>query len=304
VSSDEDRDLVPLKADFDRVWRGYRRSQVQFYMQQTENEVRMLVEDRDSALSQVADLTAELEQARSEVDELRNQLDDMCRKPIDEAGLPDRLCRMIRLAHDEADEIVSCARATAEHEWARAEEAAAELRARYQRLVDEADKWRRQAEQQRNEALEQTRQDIERMARQAEEDRRAQDYAAEQRRVQIEDDFEIAMAARRDEARREMAERDRVSREEAARRIRRADEHVEAMRRLRQDMAQRLVAAQRVLQEAEPFLAASTAGTENDETDSYVAAVHNGHDPATAEVSVPSQRDASARSEAQPTPSS
>jgi hypothetical protein len=304
VSPNEDRDLVPLKADFDLVWRGYRRSQVQFYMQQTENEVRMLAEDRNSALSQVADLTAELERARSEADELRAQLDDACRKPVDEAGLPDRLRRMVRLAQDEADEIVSCARANAEHEWARAEEAAAELHARYQRLVEEADKWRRQAEQQRNETLEQTRQEIERMTLQAEERRRAQDYAAEQRRMQIEDDFEISMAARREEAKRVLAERDRASREEAARRIRRADEHAEAVRRLRQEAAQRLVAAQQVLKEAEPFLAASVAGTENDETDAYVATVHNGHDAALADVSVPTQRDAPAHGEARTTAAS
>lgn len=299
MSPNEDRDLVPLKADFDLVWRGYRRSQVQFYIRQTENEVRMLVEDRDSALSQVTDLAAELEQARSEIDELRARLDEVYRKPVDEAGLSDRLCRMIRLAQDEADEVVSCARATAEHEWARAEEAAAELRARYQRLVDEADKWRRQAEQQRNEALEQTRQEIERMARQAEEHRRTQDRAAEQRRVQIEDDFEISMAARREEAMRELAERDRASREEAARRIRRADEHAEAMRRLRQEAAQRLMAAQDVLQEAEPFLLASAAGTENDESDTYVDSVHNGHEAA-ADVNLPAQRDAPASRQAQP----
>lgn len=291
----EDRELVPLKAGFDLVWRGYRRSQVQYYIQQTENEVRTLVEDRDAALSQVADLASQLEQARSEAEELRAKLDDACRQPVDVAGLPDRLRRMVRLSQEEAEEIVSCARATAEHEWARAEEAAAELRARYQRLVDEADKWRRQAEQQRNEALEQTRLEIERMARQAEERRRALDHAAEQRRVQIEDDFEISMAARREQAMRVLAERDQASREEAARRIKRADEHAEAIRVLRQEAAYRLLKAQEVFRDAGKFLEASAVGTENDETDAYVASIlHNGHD-AQVDVSVPAQRDAALR---------
>lgn len=72
----EDRELVPLKADFDVTWRGYRRSQVQFYMQQSETEIRMLTEDRDSALSQVEDLSAELNQARGEIESMRQQLDD------------------------------------------------------------------------------------------------------------------------------------------------------------------------------------------------------------------------------------
>lgn len=300
VRPNEDRELVPLKAGFDLVWRGYRRSQVQFYLQQTENEVRTLVEDRDSALSQVGDLASQLEQARSEADELRTKLDEACRQPVDDAGLSDRMRRMVRLAQDEAEEIVSCARATAEHEWSRAEEAAAELRARYQRLVDEADKWRRQAEQQRNEALEKTRLEIERMARQAEEHRRTLDHAAEQRRVQIEDDFEISMAARREQAMRVLAERDQTSRAEAERRIKRADDHADAIRLLRQEAAHRLLKAQEVLQDAGTFLEASVVGTENDETDDYVASiVHNGSD-AHVDVSVPAQRDAAVR-HAQPT---
>ena len=146
MGHNEDRELVPLKSDFDVVWRGYRRSQVQFFIQQTETEVRILTEDRDSALSQVADLSNQLEETRAEIEGLRQQLDDLSRTPIDESALSDRLRRMVRLANDEAEEIVSSARATAEHEWTRAEEAAAELRGRYQSLVADADEWRRQAE--------------------------------------------------------------------------------------------------------------------------------------------------------------
>ena len=96
----EDRELVPLKSDFDTVWYGYRRSQVRFYIQQTDAEVRMLTEDRDAALSQVDDLSQQLEQARSEIEALRAQFDEVCKQPVDEAGLSDRLRRMVRLAHD------------------------------------------------------------------------------------------------------------------------------------------------------------------------------------------------------------
>jgi hypothetical protein len=290
-----------LKADFDRVWRGYRCSQVQFYMQQTENEVRMLTEDRDAALSQVSDISNELELARSEAEDLRAKLDQMCRQPIDETGLPDRLQRMVRLARDEAEEVISHARASAEHEWARAEEVAAELCARYQRLVDEAEKWREEARHQCNEMLGQTRREIDQMAQEAEEHRRGLDRAAEQRRVQIEEDFEISMAARREEAMRTLAERDRASREEAQRRIQRADEYVEAMRRLRQDAAERVRAAQRVLAEAEPLLSASATGNDNDDAEAYVAAtVHDGPESAPHEVTVPQQRAAQRQAETAP----
>ncbi|MFR9730130.1 cellulose-binding protein [Saccharopolyspora sp. MS10] len=297
----EDRELVPLKSDFDTVWYGYRRSQVRFYIQQTDAEVRMLTEDRDAALSQVDDLSSQLEQARSEIEALRAQLDEVCRSPVEESGLSDRLRRMVRLAHDEAEEVVSSAQAAAEHEWARAEQSAAELRARYENLVREADQWRRQSETQRNEALAETRRDIQRMAREAEAHRRKQDHAAEARRTQVETDFEISMAARRDEANRVQAEREQRSRDEARRRvleataeaerrIRRADEHSAAMLRMRQDLAKRVRAAQQIMADAEPFLGDVEAGTMTERSDSYAAGVVHGGLLEDAEVDVPRQR--------------
>ncbi|SFD81362.1 hypothetical protein SAMN04487819_103310 [Actinopolyspora alba] len=281
VGHNDSRELVPLESDFDVVWRGFRRSQVQFYIQQTEAEVRMLTEDRDSALSQVSDLNTQLEQARAEIDSLRRQLDDVCRTPVEEKALSDRLRRMVQLANDEAAEIISSARATAEHEWSRSEKAASELRARYERLVAEADEWRQQAQDQRQQALEQTSREIERMAEEAEQHRRRLDRDAERRRNEIERDFEISMAARREEAMRELAERDLASRQEAERRIseaaaeaerrtKRANEQVEAMRALRRNMAEQVRAGQHLLSEAEPFLAASVTGTESERADDYV----------------------------------
>lgn len=311
MGHNDDRELVPLKSDFDVVWYGFRRSQVRYYLQRTEAELRMLTEDRDSAMSQVADLSAQLEESRAEVESLRKQLDDVSRTPIDESALSDRMRRMVRLAHDEAEEIVSAARAAAEHEWARSEQSAAELRQRYERLVAEADEWRRQSEQQRNEALARTREDIQRMNREAEQHRRKLDAEAEERRTQVEHDFEVSMAARRDEAARVFAEREQNSRAEAQRRIReataeaerrlrRADEYAESMLRMRQDLAERVRTAQQVLAAAEPFLAATEAGSPTEGSDAYVAEVINGTSVPVAdgEVEVPKQRDtASERSE-------
>jgi chromosome segregation ATPase len=320
VGHHEDRELVPLKSDFDVVWRGYRRSQVRFYIQQTETEMRILTEDRDSALSQVDDLSAELESARGEIEALRRQLDEVAKSPIDESALSDRLRRMVRLAHDEADEVLSSARATAEHEWARSEQAASELRERYQRLVTSADEWRQQWEQERDQARRQTREDIERMAREAEQHRRKLDAEAEQRRTQVEHDFEVSMSARRDEAMRVIAEREEVTREVAERRVREAneeadrrlreatteaerrislaDQHTETLRRVREDVAERVRLAQAVLTDAEPLLSASAEGTEGREVEEYVASsVHNGHSRPWEEepqVTVPKQREAEA----------
>ncbi|MGP4018861.1 cellulose-binding protein [Saccharopolyspora sp. 5N708] len=299
----EDRELVPLKSDFDTVWYGFRRSQVKFYIQQTEAEIRLVTEDRDSALSQVSDLTAQLNEARAEVELLKQQLDEQARSPIDAAALSDRLRRMVRLAQDEANEIVAAAQAASEHEWARSEQAAADLRNRYEKLVAEADEWRRQSEEQRNEMLARTREEVQAMAREAEQCRRRLDTDAELRRTQVEHDFEISMAARREEAMRILAEREQASRNEAQRRVReasaeaerrlrRADEYAETMLRMRQALAQRVRAAQQVLGAAEPFLAAAEAGAPSEESDTYVGeTVYNGHVPAGEVVKVPKQRD-------------
>lgn len=303
VSHQEDRELVPLQADFDTVFYGFRRSQVKFYMQQTENEMRMLTEDRDSALGQVADLSTQLEQARAEIESMQRQLDEQARNPIDESALSDRLRRMVRLAHDEAAEVVSSARAAAEHEWARSEQSAAELRARYERLVADADEWRQQSERQRTELIQRTREDVQRMSAEAEQHRRKLDTEAEERRTQVEYDFEVSMAARREEAMRVQAEREQASRAqaqrrvreataEAQRRVRRAEEYAETMLRLRRDLGEQVRAAQRVLDGAEPFLAATETGTTDGYTEQYVdETTVSGRVPG-GELRVPRQRDA------------
>lgn len=307
MGQNENRELVPLKSDFDVVWYGFRRSQVKFYIERTEAEMRMLSEDRDSAMSQVEDLSAQLDKARAEVESLQQQLDEIARTPIEESALSDRLRRMVRLANDEAKEIVSSAQAAAEHEWARSEQSAAELRTRYESLVAEADQWRRQSEVQRNETLAQTREDIQRMTREAEQHRRRLDTEAEERRTQVENDFEISMAARRDEAMRVVAEREQASRNEAQRRVReataeanrrlrRADEYSETMLRMRQQTAEQVRNAQQILAAAEPFLAATEEGAATEVSDGYVAnCVHDGQVAGSDELEVPQQRTAAAK---------
>ncbi|GAA4888106.1 cellulose-binding protein [Saccharopolyspora cebuensis] len=297
----EDRELVPLKADFDGVWWGYRRSQVKFYVQQTEAELQLLAEDRDSALSQVADLSAQLDQARAEVEALKQQLDEQARTPIEESALSDRLRRMVRLAQDEASDVVAAAKSAAEHEWARSQQSAVELRTRYENLVAEADEWRQRTEEQRTEVLARTRDEVQQMAREAEEQRKRLDVVAESRRTQIEQDFEISIAARREEALRVQAERERNSRAqaqrrlaeanaEAERRIRRADEYADTMLRMRRDLAERVRQAQQVLTAAEPFLAATEAGQADGASDEYVEAVVHGDEVPVDDVPVPRQR--------------
>ena len=287
MGHNEDRELVPLKADFDTVWYGFRRSQVKFYIQQTEAELELVTEDRDSALSQVNVLSAQLEETRAQVEGLKAELDAQARAPIDMHALSDRMRRMVRLAQDEAEEIRTSAQAAAEHEWARSEQAAAELRDRYEKLVAEADEWRRQSEQQRSDMLARTRDEVQAMSREAEQHRRQLDAEAEDRRTQMERDFEVSMEARREEAMRVLAEREQASRDEAQRRVReateeaerrlgRADEYAETMLRMRRQLAEQVRGAQAVLANAEPFLAATETGADSEASDGYVSAtVHS-----------------------------
>jgi chromosome segregation ATPase len=98
----DDRDLVPLGTGFDIVKRGYSRTQVEEHLERLDGDLRLLAADRDAAVSQAADLARRLEQSRSEIDDLRGQVDRLSVPPTTLEGLSERLQRMLRLAQDEA----------------------------------------------------------------------------------------------------------------------------------------------------------------------------------------------------------
>ncbi|MCF6427470.1 DivIVA domain-containing protein, partial [Amycolatopsis tucumanensis] len=62
---DAREDLVPLRTDFDRTWRGYDARQVQAYVRAVETDLRMVIADRDAAAAAVERLAAQLEDLRS-----------------------------------------------------------------------------------------------------------------------------------------------------------------------------------------------------------------------------------------------
>jgi colicin import membrane protein len=194
-------DPVPLGYRFDVVWRGYHRRQVDEYV---EVALRYLTADRDAAINLVCNLTRLLEQSRSQARHLRERYDRLCRTPLAPDALGERVRRVVQLAQAEASEIVTRARARAEHIRLGAAEDAARQLAR-----------------------------------------------AEQRRQQIEADFQTAMSARRAESLRRLrvyeaarrAEADRVvreAREEAARRLASAAAQVETLHDVQRRLAQRL----------------------------------------------------------------
>lgn len=211
------QELVPLRTDFDVVLRGYRRGQVRRYVRAVEEELKLLAADRDANTSLAESLAAEVEQLRARNAWLTRQLDVMSRTPVSADAVPPRLRRMVELAKEEAAEITARAQAAAEHSWATAEEAAGRLRARYADALTEMDRSRREVEVEHRTLLQQARVDASVMTTQADRRRTELDEQASRRRERVESDFEVAMAGRRAEAMRELAEQKVAAQGEASR---------------------------------------------------------------------------------------
>jgi cell division septum initiation protein DivIVA len=215
VAVDVREDLVPLRTDFDRTWRGYDTRQVREYVLGVETELRLLISDRDAAAANAEDLARQLEELRTENDRLREKVDRVARTPIEPDGLSERLLRMVELAEEESAEITERARASAERSWAAAEKAGRRLRERHEKLVAELDARRREMAEEHDQLMARTRAEVETMNRQAAESRRKLEEQAARRRKQIESDFAQAMAARRANAMQTIAERERDAKEQA-----------------------------------------------------------------------------------------
>jgi hypothetical protein len=225
-----ERDLVPLGAGFDIVKRGYSRTQVEEHLERLDSDLRLIAADWDAAVSQAADLARQMERARSQIDELRAQVDRLSLPPTTLEGLSERLQRMLKLAQEEASDTKARAEADAAALRARAEADATALRNRYEKLIAEVDGRRIELETEHREVMEKAHADLAAKAKEAEAARIKADEEAQARRTQIEEDFEIAMAARRTESMKALAEQEATSKAEAERRVREATEEAARIR--------------------------------------------------------------------------
>ncbi|WP_116100870.1 chromosome segregation protein [Amycolatopsis thermalba] len=231
MSLGDERELVPLGAGFDLAKRGYDRHQVDEHLERLDSDLKMLAADRDAAISQAGDLARQLEQARGEIENPLGQVERLGQPPTTVEGLSERLQRMLRLAQEEAADTRARAEAEAGHIRAKAESDASAMRARYEQLLAELDARRKEMEAEHRTVLETARAEAESITTKAKEERDRLNREAEQRRTQVEEDFEIAMAARRTEAMRVLAEQEATSKAEAERRVREATDEAAAIRK-------------------------------------------------------------------------
>lgn len=225
----EERDLVPLGAGFDITKRGYSRMQVEEHLEQLDSQLKILAADRNAAAAQAAELTAQLELARTTIDDLNKQVERLAQPPTTLEGLSERLQRMLRLTQEECEEMRAKATAEAEHIRAKARAEADDLTGRHEAKLRELDERRIAMEKEHRAVIEKAETDSAEVVAKAKAEAEAEEIAAAARRQQIEEDFDIAMASRRTESMRALAEQEATSKSEAERRVREATE--EANRR-------------------------------------------------------------------------
>ncbi|WP_300007638.1 hypothetical protein [Pseudonocardia sp.] len=202
--------------------RGYDATQVDDYLRHLDAQLRMLAADRDAAVEQNGQLTRQVNVAWAETDRLKGQLRRLSAPPESVEGMSERLQSMLRLAQDEVAERRRRAEAEAADIIARAEAAAAELPMRNEeerlRLEHERTALRlerdralaeatAEAQRVRDEARAETDKlraevtaELERERIAAETGRNDLRDQSDAKRAQVEEDFRIAMTARRSEA--------------------------------------------------------------------------------------------------------
>ncbi len=249
------REWLPQQAAFELVRRGYSPEQVNEYLDRLEYDLRILTADRDSATHRLADLASQLQAAQSDSDELRHQLDRTAMSTPTMSGLSERMQRMIRLAEEEAAEIRARAGADAAERQADTDQRAADLSEARRSFDAEREKARGQLAQQvediTNEALAESERvrgaasheaasvvgaaqaEAQRLVAQATDylhrttehaqaldaaaaaERHRLDAEATSRRNEVEEDFTIAITARRTQAHQYVAEQENESRLQA-----------------------------------------------------------------------------------------
>ncbi|HEY2765774.1 MAG TPA: hypothetical protein VGJ13_17465 [Pseudonocardiaceae bacterium] len=136
--------MIPLHEPFETALRGFNRQQVLAHIESLEGHIAMVAADRESALTQLAQLSRSLDHLREEsqllthlrreAEQANERVELMAQSPI--VGASIRIQRMVRLAEEEAAELRARAAKDAEEIRARTDQ---EVTARRKRAVSDAE---------------------------------------------------------------------------------------------------------------------------------------------------------------------
>ncbi len=218
--TDPRHDMQPVheaQHSFDVVLRGYDRNQVAETIDRLEADFRIALAERDTAQSRAGDLAGQLQAMQADMEALRRKAATAAAPTFE--NMSERISHMLRLAEEEAADI---RRAAEQDAQAVREQSAAEERAMHERhAAGQAEVERMLAEARQNAEQIATKAQIraDELVQKAQERVARLDAESQARRAKAEEDFDIALRARRGEAARQEEERERVSTEAARQRI-------------------------------------------------------------------------------------
>jgi cell division septum initiation protein DivIVA len=281
MEHEQPTELLPLRdptSQFTTVLRGYDRRQVEEHVERLELDLRVALQDRDIAAARSADLAAQLAAARGEIEALRAKMQRL-ELPTPE-NIGERVRHMLALAEEEANDVRRRAHEEATALQARYERLAAEIDAKHRdadgyatRVVGEADARSTATLSEAEQKARQTLSEAEQKARQtlSEAEQKARqtldgvsgecerlEAEAAAKRKQADEDFEIALRARRteqakvDKERREalaaeVSEKRRDAQGEAERTVAAAKRQVDRLRIQRRQILNHLAQVRQVL---------------------------------------------------------
>ena len=257
--SDPHRDMMPMheaQHSFDVVLRGYDRNQVAETIERLEADFRIAIADRDAATARSSDLASQLSAMHGEIESLRRKAATAAAPTFE--NMSERISHMLRLAEEEAADIRRIAEQDAQ---AVREQTAAEERAMHERhAAGQAEVERMLAEARQNAEQIATKAQIraDELVQKAQERVARLDAESQARRAKSEEDFDIALRAKRAEAARQDEERERVSTAAARQRVAEAQQHAAqivaeaeakaaAIREVRDELTSRLLQARQLL---------------------------------------------------------
>ncbi|MBB3053081.1 chromosome segregation ATPase [Prauserella isguenensis] len=232
---------------FRMTFAGYDREAVDRHLTAFEEQNRAMATDRSLQQRRAEALAAELADLRDSHTALRHKFDRVCRTPIENDGLSERMLRLVELAHVEAAEIVEDARSRAERTRTAADEEARRLRRRYEHVLAELDDRRTQLEAEFAERTRRLEAEAEERERAAEEKRRRLDEESARRRQQTEQELGRALAARRAESERQVRRREKEASDRATAVLAQAREHAAEVVATASARVERLEGVQRTL---------------------------------------------------------